>query len=1089
MVKPSATLPVSDQLDHYFQQIRKVILTRQDPRTGLFPASTTINNHGDYTDAWVRDNVYVMQSVWALGIAYRNNGVNNGRAYLLEQSVVKTMRGLLVAMMQQADKVERFKRSRSPYDALHAKYSVESGGTVVSDYDWGHLQLDATAIFVLVLAQMIKSGLRIVYTIDEVNFVQNLTYYLGRAYRTPDFGVWERGNKRNDGRAEINASSLGMVKAALEAVRGLNLFGNDWSQESVIHVVSDEIAQARISLENLLPRESVSKEVDAALLSIIGYPAFAVEDEELVSNTEKRILERLAGNYGCKRFLLDGHQTALEDANRLHYEETELGKFEHIESEWPLFFTYLYIVSLFRKDYVEAAEYRKKLGALCVQQNGLSLLPELYYVPAESIEAEKRDPGSQKRLPNKNLPLIWAQSLYYLACMVDDGLVSIEDIDPLRRYSRLGNRKRVQLQIGLLAEDTETQEKLSQRGFASETMQQLSGVAVKECRELSRVFSYIGVNEKLGLSGRPMRRMRILMSSQVYRLRDELVVFIPQFQNQAAFYLNLDNHILVDQTIAELQYLARHWDQTGKPLVTLAVNGGMLHAEDGAAFTNFLDKVKKDSVDGMSITLGLISEQIHHAGRETIKELHAFEFLEFASFIRGKNGNFLACDRELSKPLAHAEAKYQRRLLQDQQLVELLNSSDNLYQHIASLQALYNRYGADHEIQMESIGQTIPIRKLIEEAYRKACEFRIWSIVRQAAGLLDKYYDRLDVAVQEIVIRQKRVMVGRNHNPSAAINERQTSRDIFNQIKQSCENDVRETQLNQEMLALLGGLIKARPELFEGIITIKTGHILLLCVSEYAEENGLAEDESFEAFAELSPYRIKQQLEKLLSHYQEATVRFNEIQRLQYVKSGSDLVFINFSAQDNPRKSSELTDWQEWRRHSGTIAGLPKAFYEKLWLLLGRCKGIIIGDRYNYQSRLDSDYIFSAMTKGERSFALLVDGALSEIHAPEYRHLIIEALMAIALFVEVNPGLKFNDYLMLDAIIENALRRDWLSRHPDHEGNYEEDNAVAWEQFYRSPPHSVADAINGSLEQFLLSDQVRPAVQKVAAEPGQSLGL
>lgn len=52
---------------------------------------------------------------------------------------------------------------------------------------------------------MITSGLQIIYTRDEVTFVQNLVYYVERAYRTPDFGMWERGTKYNDGSPEIHA--------------------------------------------------------------------------------------------------------------------------------------------------------------------------------------------------------------------------------------------------------------------------------------------------------------------------------------------------------------------------------------------------------------------------------------------------------------------------------------------------------------------------------------------------------------------------------------------------------------------------------------------------------------------------------------------------------------------------------------------------------------------------------------------------------------------------------------------------------------------------------------------------------------------
>jgi phosphorylase kinase alpha/beta subunit len=51
------------------------------------------------------------------------------------------MRGLLTAMIRQADKVEKFKLSQNPSDALHAKYNTASGGILVGDVEWRHLQL------------------------------------------------------------------------------------------------------------------------------------------------------------------------------------------------------------------------------------------------------------------------------------------------------------------------------------------------------------------------------------------------------------------------------------------------------------------------------------------------------------------------------------------------------------------------------------------------------------------------------------------------------------------------------------------------------------------------------------------------------------------------------------------------------------------------------------------------------------------------------------------------------------------------------------------------------------------------------------
>lgn len=50
--------------------------------TGLLPGSS------DHPDAWVRDNVYSIVSVWALSLAYRKNAdrdEDKAKAYELEQ--------------------------------------------------------------------------------------------------------------------------------------------------------------------------------------------------------------------------------------------------------------------------------------------------------------------------------------------------------------------------------------------------------------------------------------------------------------------------------------------------------------------------------------------------------------------------------------------------------------------------------------------------------------------------------------------------------------------------------------------------------------------------------------------------------------------------------------------------------------------------------------------------------------------------------------------------------------------------------------------------------------------------------------------
>ena len=74
---------------------------------------------------------------------------------------------------------------------------------------------------------------------------------------------------------------------------GLDLFGAQGSPSSVICVLADQVAQCNAKLISLLPRESSSKEIDAGLLTIIGFPAFAVESTDIIEETRDQIINKL----------------------------------------------------------------------------------------------------------------------------------------------------------------------------------------------------------------------------------------------------------------------------------------------------------------------------------------------------------------------------------------------------------------------------------------------------------------------------------------------------------------------------------------------------------------------------------------------------------------------------------------------------------------------------------------------------------------------------------------------------------------------------------------------------------------------------
>lgn len=346
---------------------------------------------------------------------------DRAKAYELEQCCVKLMRGLLMAMMQQKDKVERFKTTQNPSDSLHAKYSSKNGQVVVGDNEWGHLQIDATSLYLLILAQMTASGLQIVFSLDEVSFIQNLVFYIESAYCIPDYGVWERGDKTNHGQPELNASSIGMAKAALEAMNELDLFGARGGPASIIHVLADEAHKCQAVLQSMLPRESNSKELDSGLLSIIGFPAFAVDDPQLIIATQEAITTRLQGKYGCKRFLRDGYKTPKEDPTRLYYEPWELRMFENIECEWPLFFAYQILFYSFQNNKPVVTTYLSRLEDIMVRtSDGMKLVPEMYAVPKGNMIDEYQRPGSSIRETVGRCPFLWGQSLYILGKLLQE---------------------------------------------------------------------------------------------------------------------------------------------------------------------------------------------------------------------------------------------------------------------------------------------------------------------------------------------------------------------------------------------------------------------------------------------------------------------------------------------------------------------------------------------------------------------------------------------------------------------------------------------------------------------------------------------
>jgi len=899
-------------------------------------------------------------------MAYKKNAdldEDRAKTYELEQSCVKLMRGLLMAMIRQVDKVEKFKATQSPSDALHAKYSASTMSTVVGDSDWGHLQLDATSLYLLVLAQMTASGLQIIFNLDEVAFLQNLVFYIESAYCVPDYGIWERGDKTNHGLPELNGSSVGLAKAALEAMDELDLFGGRGGPSSVIHVLPDNSQKCHAVLQSMLPRESNSKEVDAALLPVISFPAFAVEDAELIDLTRKTIQTKLQGRYGCKRFLRDGFRTAREDPSRLYYEPWELKIFEGIECEWPVFFCYLILDACFQNDEQTAEYYAQLLDKILVKnEEGIKLVPESYTVPPELVELEYKEPHSQDRVVNGQLPFMWGQSLYIVSRLLLEGFIAVGELDPLNR--RLGSNKRpdVVVQVVVLADDERIQEKLRRHDINVQTVDQVKNIEVHSANVLSELYSYLGKYPKLSLSGRSSHDVGLLSTSKLYRLEDRILAFTPQFADPQRYYVASDVDLLFDSLKNEIAFLKKSWRILGRPVVVIRLGSDLIEKEFGrvpmSMLTN-LRKIKSGYINDTRVALGT--------------------FDEFLS---------TSCVTDLS--------------------------------------FLSNGMGSQIG-QTSSLGQ----KDMLNEIYERACQEKKWALVRHMAGVLNKQVEDLAKSLTDLLVRQKQVTVGLPPNCECTITRPMTSRDLSALITRAHGGELSTAMLSQEILLYLAMFIRTEPNLFFEMLRIRVGLIIQVMATELSRSYKCSEEEANEHLLNLSPFEVKALLHHILSGREfkvknlrrGVSIDYN-LEKDEVVKSivsiksrfssASNLMNVEAEFEEiDPQKDRE-GQWLRRRRLDGALNRVPKGFYPKVWLLLERCHGISIN------GRVLMNQLTREMTSGELKFALQVEQVLTSVPQPEYRQLMVEALMILTIMVEQNVVRELGHVIEVEQIVRSA---------------------------------------------------------------------
>uniref|UniRef100_A0A8C7IMZ1 Phosphorylase b kinase regulatory subunit n=1 Tax=Oncorhynchus kisutch TaxID=8019 RepID=A0A8C7IMZ1_ONCKI len=1021
----------------FLSLVKTTILNYQSPTTGLFPTKTC----SSCKEAKVRDSLYCAASSWALALAYRRIDDDMGRTHELEHSAIKCMRGILYCYMRQSDKVEEFKQDPSPSKCLHSIFNVDTGDEILSYDDYHHLQIDAVSLFLLYLVEMVCSGLQIIYNTDEVSFIQNLVFCVERAYRVPDFGMWERGSKYNNGSTELHSSSVGLAKAALEAINGFNLFGNQGCSWSVIFVDLDAHNRNRQTLSSLLPRESRSHNTDAALLPCISYPAFAVDDDALYSQTLDKVVRKLKGKYGFKRFLRDGYRTANEDENRRHYKPAEMKLFDGIECEFPIFFIFMMIDGVFRGNNAQVKEYQDLLTPIIFQSfEGHAVIPKYYRVPADFVEAEQKKHGSQKRFPantgQNGMLFLWGQALFNIARLLVDELISPQDIDPIKRYVPRQDQRNVSMRysnqgpidndtvvhVALIAESQRLQVFLNTYGIQTQTPQQVEPIQIWAQKELVNAYRFLAVNKKLGLSGRPERPVGCMGTCKIYRILGKTVVCYPIVFDLSDFYLSQDVMLLIDDIENALQFIKHSWKMKGRPLFLVLIREDNIKGSRFNPVLDMLASFKKGRVGGVKVHVDRLQTLISGAIVEQLDFLRVneAEIPEFKNF------------QELEMP-KHSKVKRQTSTPNASNLEQQPEIDIEEWKHKSTNEIMQKFYDCDCLASQAQLA-TILMKKEGPDFFakdgrhgNKNAHAKL-GVVRIAASVITKLVDSIAPSITSVLVHGKQVTLGLFGHEEEVISNPLSPGVIKGILYSKCSGE-REAVLQQELVIHIGWIISNTPELFSGMLKIRVGWV----VAMKHELEIRAGDMPPQDIYQMSPSDVKQLL-------------LDVLQPQQHGRS-----------------------WINRRQIDGSLNRTPHGFYDRVWQTLERtCNGIVVAGIHLPQQPTLSD-----MTMYEMNFSLLVEDTLKDIVLPEYRQIVVELLMVVSIVLERNPELEFSEKVDLDVLVKEAFHDFQKDR--SREGTKKQDDM---EEFYKTPPmgrRGTSSYLTKAVMIQLLQGDVKPS--------------
>jgi len=328
------------------------ILKNLQYRTGLFAASRK-DIHTGYDKSWLRDNFYECLAFEVIGDW---------------DTVERTYNALLNVFLKHEYKIDIAiaKKPRYKHEYIHARYHPETFNEFWEE--WGNKQHDSIGAILFRIGELEhRYNRRILKDANHVRIVNKLVQYLEAVHYwcDEDNGVWEENE-------EVHASSVGACIAGLRSIAHL----------PEIQVPAWLIAKGEEALKKLLPRESKSKFVDLALLSLI-YPYDVVtpkQRDEILKNVE---------------YLLVRERGVIRYKNDHYYNKNQDGYSE--EAEWSFGLSWLAIIYTHLGNKAKTEYFITKMLETQTQAG----IPELFF--------------SNTPTHNANTPLGWAESLFIVA--------------------------------------------------------------------------------------------------------------------------------------------------------------------------------------------------------------------------------------------------------------------------------------------------------------------------------------------------------------------------------------------------------------------------------------------------------------------------------------------------------------------------------------------------------------------------------------------------------------------------------------------------------------------------------------------------